>query len=271
MALTKVFTALALSALGGAASAWAPAICNAVDPAPDGLVCGQTGFASNPAGKLFSIERLSRESCTTYCGSNEACTTFEYRNTAEGSCTLFGGAFSDLRFNADDHAWDEYYEMGCFQCSKNALIDLTFNTMQSADDWSMTQDVEDSFFFDNVKIGAENVFRILDAEDSGSAVLTYAPTFQLEAGPTYKLAFGLKTNFPDDTDWSLLTFFLATNDELVVEYNPRDGAQTGDWINFSTEFTVRPVDAGEGSLLIKADASGKPLDWYFSYIYLQSL
>lgn len=117
MALTKVFTALALSTLGGVASAWAPAICNAVDPAPDGLVCGQTGFASNPAGKLFSIESLSRESCTTYCGSNEACTTFEYRNTAEGSCTLFGGAFSDLRFNADDHAWDEYYEMGCFQCS----------------------------------------------------------------------------------------------------------------------------------------------------------
>lgn len=153
----------------------------------------------------------------------------------------------------------------------NALIDLTFNTMQSADDWSMTQDVEDSFFFDNVKIGAENVFRIIDAADSGSAVLTYAPTFQLEAGPTYKLAFGLKTNFPDDTDWSLLTFFLATNDELVVEYNPRDGAQTGDWINFSTEFTIQPVDAGEGSLLIKADASGKPLDWYFSYIYLQSL
>ncbi|KAF7556258.1 hypothetical protein G7Z17_g1533 [Cylindrodendrum hubeiense] len=271
MVSTTTFTLLALSALGRVVSAAAPAQCTAIDPAPEGVVCGASGFVQNPAGKLFAVERLSLEGCSNYCGSNDACNTFQYRNTNEGSCVLYGDVLSDMRFSNDDFSWDNFYEKSCFECSKNTLIDLDFNVDQSTEDWSMTQDVEDSFFFDNLNVGGRNVFRVLDAADSGSATITYTPTFQLEAGPTYRLQFMLRTNLPDKTDFSLLTFYLATNEEIVFEYTPSGGTQVGEATLFSTDFTLEQRDAGEGTFLFNAKSSGLPLDWYFNYLYIQRI
>ncbi|KPM34839.1 hypothetical protein AK830_g11728 [Neonectria ditissima] len=264
----KPSTFLALSALAAVVSADAPAVCSAVDPAPDGLVCGATGDIKNLDGRLTAIEQLSVEQCSNYCGTMAGCTTFQYRDTSGGRCVLFSSTPSDLGYLDDTYSWDQFYEMGCFECSTNAVVDIDFSTLENLDDFSMTMDTEDTFFFDTQTVEAQTVFRVLEATDSGSALVSYAPKFQLEADATYKLGFQVKSNHPDETDLSLLSFYVSTNDEIIFEYSPVGGNKMGSWSTFSPEFTVREVDAGEGDLSIQFHASGLQLDWFFSYIYL---
>ncbi|KAK7422506.1 hypothetical protein QQX98_001518 [Neonectria punicea] len=268
---SKSFTLLALSALAGVASAVAPSVCSAFDPSPDGLICGDAGDIKNLNERLTAIEQLSVEQCANYCGTMAGCTTFQYRDTSGGRCVLFSSSLTDLGYLDDPYSWDVLYEMGCFECSNNALIDIDFSTLETLDDFSMTMDTEDTFFFDTQSLEAQTVFRVLEATDSGAALVSYAPKFQLEADATYKLGFQVKTNHPDETDLSLLSFYVATNDEIIFEFSPENANKMGGWSTFSPEFTVRAVDAGEGDFSIQFHASGLQLDWFFSYIYLQRI
>lgn len=153
----------------------------------------------------------------------------------------------------------------------NALVDVDFTSPDSVSDWSLTSDPKGSFYLDHDTIAGQPVFRIIGNAASGSAITTYAPTFQLEADASYKLEFKMRTSLPTQTDLSLLTFGVATDDEVVFEYSPEGGVQVADWTIYTAQFTIQAREAGEGSLLFKMDASMLPLNWYFSYIYLQPI
>ncbi|KAH7153495.1 hypothetical protein EDB81DRAFT_932069 [Dactylonectria macrodidyma] len=282
MSSTKALVLLALSTLGQVVSAVAPHICTALDSAPEGAVCGKTGSMSNPFGRLFAVERLSLEQCASYCSSRGDCGTFLYSAASEGRCTLYESPVADHGFTEGETGEDSTFDVSCFSCSSNALIDLNFNTMQSVDEWSMEEkrkNTDDTtpqnFALMNQRINGANVLRVIDASDldldSERAIITYNPTFDLVGGATYRLSFQISSNLVNGAGFDLLTFFLATNDELIVEYTPTDGVKVGDWTIFTTDVTIHPADGGQGTFLFEAKASGLPLDWYFQWLYLQAL
>jgi hypothetical protein len=153
-------------------------------------------------------------------------------------------------------------------------MDINFNAVESLDDWSMTTETDDTFFFDTQSVDGKKVFRVLEASDTGSANIFYSANFPLDPGATYRLGFQVKSNKPDQTDLSKLEMFVAAHDEIIFEYSPEEGSksgQVGDWGVYTPEFTVHPVDAGQGSFQFRITANGQQLDWFFSYIYLQKV
>lgn len=137
----------------------------------------------------------------------------------------------------------------CADLLENALLDVNFATAENLD-WSLPAEYEDILYYDAQSIDGQQVLRVLELANSGMGSISFSADFPLEAGAMYRLGFGVKTNKPGATDLSKLEMFVAAHDELILEYSPEDSSKTGqveDWGYYAPEFTVRPVDAGQGT------------------------
>ncbi|KAF7541348.1 hypothetical protein G7Z17_g11977 [Cylindrodendrum hubeiense] len=173
-----------------------------------------------------------------------------------------------------------WYQSGCFECSSDdTALDLDF-TYADISDWTLTSDDANAFHMDLQTSDGKPSLRILEIYPKGKATIDYLSTFNVEAEATYELVFDVRSSLPvnqhtglPDTDFSLLTFYITTNGNIIHETIPVNGVwdRGQGWLKFTSHFVVRKEDAGAAKLSFTLHASGVHLDWYLSYLWVRKV